>query len=325
MREITVRDAINEALEIALNSSEDIFLMGEDIARYGGQLRCTANLVDYFGEERVRDTPISEAAIVGGGIGAALAGRRPIVEIPYVDFIGICFDQILNQGSKLRYMYGGNCTVPLVIRTQCGAGLGNAAQHSQSLEAILNHVPGLRVVMPATPYDAKGLLLHAIQDDNPVIFIENKTLYKKKGEVPEEPYEVEYSADIKREGEDVSIITYSSMLWKSLEVAEKLEEENISVEVVDLRTLDPLDIETVISSVKKTNHAVVVHEAWKNGGMGAEIAAQIQEEIFEHLKAPIKRVAAPNVPVPYAEVLENAFVPDVNDIYKGVKECLNYK
>jgi len=325
MREITVRDAINEALEIALNSSDDVFLMGEDIARYGGQLRCTANLVDYFGEERVRDTPISETAIVGGGIGAALAGRRPIVEIPYVDFIGICFDQILNQGSKLRYMYGGNCTVPLVIRTQCGAGLGNAAQHSQSLEAILNHVPGLRVIMPATPYDAKGLLLHAIQDDNPVIFIENKTLYKKKGEVPEEPYEVEYSADIKREGEDVSIITYSSMLWKSLEAAKKLEKEDISVEVVDLRTLDPLDIDTVIKSVKKTSHAVIVHEAWKNGGMGAEIAAQIQEEAFEDLKSPIERVAAPNVPVPYAEILENAFVPDVDDIYHGVKKCLNKK
>lgn len=323
MREITVRDAINEALEIALNSSDDIFLMGEDIARYGGQLRCTANLVDYFGEERVRDTPISETAIVGGGIGAALAGRRPIVEIPYVDFIGICFDQILNQGSKLRYMYGGHCTVPLVIRTQCGAGLGNAAQHSQSLEAILNHVPGLRVVMPATPYDAKGLLLHAIQDDNPVIFIENKTLYKKKGEVPEEPYEVDYTADIKKKGEDVSIITYSSMLWKSLEAAERLEEKNISAEVIDLRTIDPLDIDTVITSVKKTNHAVVVHEACKNGGMGAEIAAQIQEKAFEHLKAPIKRVAAPDVPVPYAEILENAFVPDVNDIYKGVLECLD--
>lgn len=324
MANISVREAINDALHTAMRSSKDIYMMGEDIAHYGGQLRCTYGLVEEFGEERVRDAPISEAAILGAGTGSSLVGKRPIIEIPYIDFIGICFDQIMNQAAKLRYMYGGHVEVPLVIRTQCGAGLGNAAQHSQSLESILAHIPGLRVVIPSTPYDAKGLLLHAIQDNNPVFFIEHKALYNKKGEVPEDPYEIEYSSDIKRKGNDISIITYSSMVWQALEAAKQLDEEGISVEVVDLRVLEPLDMNTVIESVKKTNHALVLHEAVKKGGFGGEIVSQLVEEAYENIKAPIKRVAAPDVPVPYSKKLEDAFLPSVEEIKEAVYQTINF-
>ncbi len=322
MRKISVREAINEALHTVLESDPRTFLMGEDIARYGGQLRCSYGLVDKFGESRVRDTPISETAIVGGGVGAALAGMRPIVELSYIDFIGVSFDQILNQAAKIRYMYGGRASVPLVIRTQCGAGLGNAAQHSQSLEAILSHIPGLRVIMPSTPYDAKGLLLRAVRDNNPVVFIEHKALYNKKGEVPEEPYEVEYGSDVKKEGKDITIVSYSAMMNESLKAADKLEKQNISAEVVDVRVLEPFDAETIVNSVKKTGHVVIVHEACKKGGFGAEIAAQIQEKAFSHLKSPIQRVAAPNVPVPYAKKLEKYFIPDVESIIDAVNKSL---
>ena len=322
MRKISMREAINEAMHIAFHSDPNVFTMGEDIAVYGGQLRCSYDLVENFGSNRVRDTPISEMAIVGAGVGAALHGKRPIVELSYSDFIGTSFDQILNQAAKIRYMYGGSVNIPLVIRTQGGAGLGNGAQHSQSLEAILAHIPGIRVVMPSNAYDAKGLLLRAIRDNNPVVFYEHKALYKQKCEVPEEPYEIEYTSDVKREGEDLTIVTYSAMVNRSLKAAEELEKEGISVEVLDIRTLEPLDIDPVITSVKKTGRALVVHEACKKGGFGAEIAAQIQEQAFFDLKSEIVRIGAPNVPVPFAVKLEKMYVPEVSLIVDTVRKMM---
>ncbi len=322
MRKISMREAINEAMHIAFHSDPNVFTMGEDIAVYGGQLRCSYGLVENFGSNRVRDTPISEMAIVGAGVGAALHGKRPIVELSYSDFIGTSFDQILNQAAKIRYMYGGSVNIPLVIRTQGGAGLGNGAQHSQSLEAILAHIPGIRVVMPSNAYDAKGLLLRAIRDNNPVVFYEHKALYKQKCEVPEEPYEIDYTSDVKREGEDLTIVTYSAMVNRSLKAAEELEKEGISVEVVDIRTLEPLDIDPVITSVKKTGRALVVHEACKKGGFGAEIAAQIQEQAFFDLKSEIVRIGAPNVPVPFAVNLEKMYVPEVSLIVDTVRKMM---
>lgn len=323
MRKISMRQAVNEALHIAFNSDSKVFTMGEDIAVYGGQLRCSYDLLDNFGPERVIDTPISETAIVGAGIGASIVGMRPIVELSYIDFIGTCFDQILNQMAKLRYMYGGRVSLPMVIRTQCGAGLGNGAQHSQSLEAILASIPGIRIVIPSNAYDAKGLLLHAIRDNNPVIFIEHKALYKKKCEVPEEPYECDYTCDIKRQGKDITIVTYSAMVEQSLMAADELAEQGIDVEVVDIRSIEPLDIKTIIDSVKKTGRALVVHEACRKAGFGAELAAQIQEFAFDALKAPVNRIGAPNVPVPFAPVLEKAFVPNKDDVVEAVKKCFN--
>lgn len=321
-----MREAINEALHIAFSSDENVFMIGEDIATYGGQLRCSYGLVERFGSDRVRDTPISEMAIVGAGVGAAITGKRPVVELSYIDFLGSCFDQVLNQAAKIRYMYGGHVNIPLVIRTQCGAGLGNAAQHSQSLEAILAHIPGIRVVIPSNAYDAKGLLLHAIRDNNPVVFVEHKALYKKKCDVPEEPYEIGYTSDVKREGEDVTIITYSAMVEPSLNAAEQLNNElNINAEVVDVRTLEPLDLNPMIESASKTGRVVIVHEACKKGGFGGELTAQIQEQVFNHLKSPILRVAAPNVPVPFAVNLERHYVPDVTRIVDAVKTVMNFK
>lgn len=268
------------------------------------------------------DTPISENAIIGTAIGSSMLGLRPVVEISYIDFIGVCFDQIMNQAAKLRYMYGGRVSLPLVIRTQGGAGLGNGAQHSQSLEALLAHVPGIRVVIPSNACDAKGLLLRAIRDNNPVVFIEHKALYKKRCEVPEEPYECDYTCDIKRQGKDITIIAYSSMVDQSLKAAKELAEQGIEAEVVDVRCLEPFDAETILASVKKTGKAVIAHEACVKGGFGAEIASIIQEKAFEDLKRPIQRVGAPNVPVPFAPVLEDAYLPNDQDILKAVKSIL---
>ena len=322
MRKISMRQTINEALHTAFNSDPKVFSIGEDIAVYGGQLRCSYDLIKNFGEKRIMDTPISETAIVGTAIGSSMLGLRPVVEISYIDFIGTCFDQIMNQAAKLRYMYGGRVSLPLVIRTQGGAGLGNGAQHSQSLESILAHIPGIRVVVPSNAYDAKGLLLHAIRDNNPVVFIEHKGLYKKKCEVPEEPYECDYCCDIKREGTDITIVAYSSMVDQSLKAAQELEKEGIQAEVVDVRSLEPFDAETILASVKKTGHVVVAHEACVKGGFGAEIAAVIQEKAFDQLKTPVKRVGAPNVPVPFAPVLEKAYLPDAQDILEAARSCL---
>lgn len=322
MRKLSMRQAINEALHIAFNSDPNVFSIGEDIAVYGGQLRCSYDLIEHFGEGRIMDTPISENAIIGTAIGSSMLGLRPIVEISYIDFIGVCFDQIMNQAAKLRYMYGGRVSLPLVIRTQGGAGLGNGAQHSQSLEALLAHIPGIRVVIPSNAYDAKGLLLRAIWDNNPVVFIEHKALYKKKCEVPEEPYECDYTCDIKRQGKDITIIAYSSMVDQSLKAAKELAEQGIEAEVIDVRCLEPFDAETVLASVKKTGKAVIAHEACAKGGFGAEIASVIQEKVFEDLKRPIQRVGAPNVPVPFAPVLEDAYLPNDQDILKAAKSIL---
>lgn len=321
MRKLSMREAVNEALHIAFASDDTVFTMGEDIAVYGGQLRCSYGLVEKFGAERVIDTPISETAIVGAGVGASLLGMRPIVELSYIDFIGVCFDQILNQAAKLRYMYGGMVNLPLVIRTQCGAGLGNGAQHSQSLEAILAHIPGIRVLMPSNAYDAKGLLLRAIRDNNPIVFIEHKALYKVKCEVPEEPYECDYTCNIKRPGNDITIVSYSAMVNQAMLAAEKLAEEGIDAEVIDIRTLEPFDSKTIVESIEKTGRMVIVHEACKKGGFGAEIAATVQELAFESLKGPIRRVAAPNVPVPFAPILEKSFLPNKDDIIEAVHTC----
>ena len=322
MRKLSMRQAINEALHIAFNSDSNVFSIGEDIAVYGGQLRCSYDLIEHFGPERIMDTPISENAIIGTAIGSSMLGLRPVVEISYIDFIGVCFDQIMNQAAKLRYMYGGRVSLPLVIRTQGGAGLGNGAQHSQSLEALLAHIPGIRVVIPSNAYDAKGLLLHAIRDNNPVVFIEHKGLYKRKCEVPEEPYECDYTCDIKKEGKDITIAAYSSMVDQALKAAETLKEEGIEAEIVDVRCLEPFDADTIIKSVKKTGRVVVAHEACVKGGFGAEIASVIQEKAFDYLKKPIKRVGAPNVPVPFAPVLEDAYLPNSQDILKAGKSIL---
>lgn len=322
MRKLSMRQAINEALHIAFNSDSNVFSIGEDIAVYGGQLRCSYDLIEHFGPERIMDTPISENAIIGTAIGSSMLGLRPVVEISYIDFIGVCFDQIMNQAAKLRYMYGGRVSLPLVIRTQGGAGLGNGAQHSQSLEALPAHIPGIRVVIPSNAYDAKGLLLHAIRDNNPVVFIEHKGLYKRKCEVPEEPYECDYTCDIKKEGKDITIAAYSSMVDQALKAAETLKEEGIEAEIVDVRCLEPFDADTIIKSVKKTGRVVVAHEACVKGGFGAEIASVIQEKAFDYLKKPIKRVGAPNVPVPFAPVLEDAYLPNSQDILKAAKSIL---
>lgn len=322
MRRLSMREAVNEALHIAFNSDPNVFSIGEDIATYGGQLRCSYDLLDHFGPERVRDTPISETAIIGAGIGSAMIGKRPIVELSYIDFIGVCFDQIMNQAAKMRYMYGGRVQIPLVIRTQCGAGAGNAAQHSQCLEGILAQVPGIKVVMPSNAYDAKGLLLRAVRDNNPVVFIEHKKLYKAKCEVPEEPYECNFCAEVKRPGTDISIFCYSAMVNVALKAAEELEAEGIRAEVVDVRSIAPLDVDTLVKSVRKTHYAVVVQEACQQAGIAGEIISRVQEQAFDALKSPIFRVAAPNVPVPFAVGLEAAYLPDAARVVDAVRKTL---
>ncbi len=323
MRKITYREALREALIEEMKRDERVFIMGEDVAIYGGAYKVTDGLYKIFGEDRVRDTPISEAAIAGMATGAALTGMRPVAEIMYIDFITQATDQIINQAAKMRYMFGGKSKVPLVIRTQGGAGRGIAAHHSQSLEAWFVHVPGLYVVMPATPYDAKGLLKSSIRNDNPIIFIEHKLLYGMKGEVPEEEYLIPLGkSDIKREGEDVTIVAYSRMLHIALAAAEELEKEGISCEVVDPRTLKPLDIDTILESVKKTNRAVVISEGYPYCGMGGEIAYQIMEGAFDYLDAPVLRVTTPDVPIPMSPPLEEAAIPSPEKVIRAIKEIL---
>jgi len=323
MKEITYRQALNEALFEEMKRDEKVFLMAEDIGPYGGAYGVTLGLLEKFGEERVRDTAISEAAIIGAGLGAAMTGMRPVVEIMYIDFIGICMGQINNQVAKIRYMFGGKTKVPLVIRTEGGTGRTLGAHHSQSLESWFIHIPGIKVVMPATPYDAKGLLKTSIRDDNPILFIEHKMLYNTKGEVPEEEYLIPLGqAEVKRKGSDVTLITYSRMLLYSLEAADELEKEEISVEVIDLRSLFPLDLKTIIASIKKTNRVVIVEEDCKTGGVGAEVGMQIMENAFDYLDAPIARVAGADVPMPKSPILEKLAIPDKERIVKAVKETL---
>jgi pyruvate/2-oxoglutarate/acetoin dehydrogenase E1 component len=324
MREITYAQAIRDALRQEMTRDDSVFLIGEDVGRYGGAFGVSYGLVDEFGEERVRDTPISEAGIMGAATGAALVGMRPVAEIMFMDFTTIAMDQLVNQAAKIRFMFGGKANVPLVLRTPGGSGTGAAAHHSQSLEAWFVHVPGLKVVMPSTPYDAKGLLLASIRDDNPVVFVEHKLLYKTKGPVPEEEYTIPLGvADVKRPGKDVTIVATSIMVPRALEAAEILCEEGVEVEVVDPRTLKPFDDETVTKSVIKTGKVLIAHEACKTGGVGAEIAARIVEsEAFDYLDAPIKRLAGLDIPVPYNRNLERHMVPQAENIAAAVKDLL---
>ncbi|RJS79842.1 alpha-ketoacid dehydrogenase subunit beta [Candidatus Bathyarchaeota archaeon] len=324
MRRITYREALREALREEMRRDSTVFLLGEDIGRYwGGAFKVTEGLAEEFGDERVRDTPISESAIVGTAVGAAITGMRPVAEIMFGDLTTLAMDQIANQAAKIRYMFGGQTKVPLVVRTPFGAGVNIAAHHSQSLEAWYMHVPGLYVAVPSTPYDAKGLLKSAIRGNNPVIFCEHKLLYPIEGEVPEEEYTIPFGvADIKREGSDVTIVATMYMVHKALKAAEELEGEGISVEVVDPRTLTPLDKNAIISSVKKTGRLVVVSEDCKTAGVTAEIAALVAEEAIDYLDAPIKRVAEPDTPIPFSPPLEEYVIPNEKKIIKAVKEVV---
>lgn len=324
MRSITYAEAIREAMIQEIKENEDVYILGEDIGIYGGAFGVTNGMEEELGADKVMSTPISESAITGVAVGSALTGMRPILELQFSDFMTVAMDQIVNQAAKLRYMNGGKGSIPIVIRTPGGSGAGFAAQHSQSLEAWMAHVPGLKVVQPSTPHDAKGLFKSSLDDDNPVIFFEHKLLYSMKGEVPEESYSIPLGkADIKREGTDATIIATSIMVHRALEAAEKLAAEGISVEVIDPRTLVPLDLNTIVESVKKTNRAIVVYEAVQRGGYGAEIASLINEsEAFDYLDAPVKRLGGKPVPIPYNINLEKKAVPQVADIVEAVKSTL---
>jgi len=324
MRVITYAQALVEGMREEMKRDERVFVMGEDVGLYGGAYGATRGLFQEFGEWRVIDTPISEATIGGAAVGAAMAGMRPVAEIMYVDFTPLAMDQIANQGAKNRYMFGGKTSVPMVIRTEGGAGRAIAAHHSQSLEALWTHFPGIYVVMPSTPYDAKGLLKAAIRDDNPVMFIEHKMLYGVKGPVPEEDYTIPLGvADIKRAGKDITLVTYSRMVHRALEAAEILAKDGIDVEVVDLRSLKPLDIDAIVASVKKTGRLVGVTEGYENTSFINEVMAQVNELAFDWLDAPMVRVASANVPVPRAEVLEDLAIPNVNRIMAACRKVVS--
>jgi len=327
VRKITFLEAVREAMTQEMECDERVFLIGEDVGKYGGAFQVSYGMLEKFGPERILDTPITELGIAGAATGAALIGMRPIAEIMFMDFTTLASEQLVNQAAKLRFMFGGKVTVPMVLRTPAGAGTGAASHHSQSLESWFVHIPGLKVVMPSTPYDAKGLLIASIRDDNPVVFVEQKLLYKTKGPVPEEPYTVPLGvADIKREGSDLTIVATSIMVPRSLEAAEKLMLEGIDVEVVDPRTLKPLDLEPIIESVKKTSRLMIVHEACKTGGYGGEIAAQIAEsEAFGFLDAPIVRLAGRDMPIPYNRLLEYHTVPQVENIVEKARELVQLK
>lgn len=324
MREITYAQAVREAMSEAMRENEDVFLMGEDVGLYGGAFGVSGTMIDEFGPERVRHTPISESVIAGAAVGSAMTGMRPIFEIQFSDFITIASDQIINQAAKIHYMYGGKAKVPLVMRTPGGSGTGAAAQHSQSLENFTAHIPGLVVIQPSTAYDAKGLLHAAIDSDNPVMFYEHKLCYRTSSDVPEGKYTIPIGvADIKREGKDISIIATGIMVHKALEAATILEEEGISVEVVDPRTLVPLDKKTIVESVIKTGKALIVTEAVKRSGFSAELAGVIaEEESFDYLDYPIQRLAGKEVPIPYQPDLEKLAVPQVEDIVAKCKEMM---
>ena len=324
MRVITYREAIREAMREEMLRDKTVFLLGEDIGLYGGAYAVTKGLLDEFGSERVRDTPMSEAIIVGAATGAAAAGTRPVAEIMYIDFMTFAMDQIVNQAAKMRYMFGGRMEVPMVVRTQGGTGRSSAAQHSQSLESWFIHVPGLRVVLPSSPYDAKGLLKTAIRTNDPVLFIEHKLLYTTKGEVPEEEYTIPFGvADIRHPGKDLTIVAYSRMVLFALEAANELEQVGISAEVIDLRTLNPLDMNTILVSVKKTNRVIIVEEDCKTGGTGAEISAQIVEKSFDYLDVPICRLAGKDTPIPCSPVLERAAIPNKGDIIEAARRLVS--
>lgn len=323
VRQISYAQALVEAQREEMQRDAKVFIMGEDVGLYGGAYGATRDLMKEFGEWRVIDTPISEATIGGAAVGAAMAGMRPVAEIMYVDFTPLAMDQVANQGGKNRYMFGGKTAVPMVVRTEGGAGRAIAAHHSQSLESLWTHFPGVYVVMPSTAYDAKGLLKAAIRDDNPVMFIEHKMLYKEKGPVPEEDYIIPFGvADIKREGKDITLVTYSRMVHRSLEASDLLARESIDVEVIDLRTLNPLDINTIVNSVKKTGRLVCVSEAYENTGFINEVMMQVNEMAFDYLDAPMVRVASRNVPVPRAEILEDQAIPNLTRIVEACRKVV---
>jgi len=327
MREITYLEAIREAMTQEMERDERVFLIGEDIGEYGGAFQVSYGMLEKFGPERILDVPITELALTGAAVGAALIGMRPIAEIMFMDFTTLASEQLVNQAAKLRFMFGGKATVPMVLRTPGGSGTGAAEHHSQSLENWFVHVPGLKVVQPSTPYDAKGLLISSIRDNNAVLFVEHKLLYKVKGPVPEEPYTIPLGkADIKREGKDLTIVATAIMVQKALAAAEELAKEGIDVEVVDPRTLRPLDKETIIQSVKKTGKVLIVYEAVKTSGIGAEFSAVIAEsEAFGYLEAPITRLAGREVPIPYNRELEYHAVPQVENIIEKAREVARLK
>ena len=324
MKEITYAQAINEAISEETRRDENVFMMGEDIGLYCGAFGVSRGMIQEFGGDRIMDTPIAEQAYVGAGVGAAMCGMRPIVELMFSDFMCVCFDELVNEAAKLRFMFGGKVKVPMVMRTASGAGTGAAAQHSQSLEACLAHFPGLEVVIPSTPYDAKGLLKTAIRDDNPVMFLEQKTLYRTKGMVPEEEYSIPLGqADIKLAGSDCTVVTYGRMVNTCLTAAQELEKEGVRLEVIDIRSLVPLDTQTILESVKKTKHVLIVHEAVQFCGFGAEIAGQIADsDAFYYLDAPIKRLGAKSTPIPFNPILEAETFPTVPKIVAAVKSLL---
>src|SRR6476646_10199645 len=323
MPELTYREAVRDALRTAMERDDDVFIMGEDIAEMGGSMAVTQGLLDEFGPDRVRNTPISEMAIVGAGIGAAMAGMRLIVEIMYEDFLTLSLEQIVNQAAKHRYMSGGQVTVPLTIRTQGGAGWSPGAQHAQQLEAWLVHIPGLKVAYPSTPEDVRGLLWTSIRDDNPVVFFEHRLLYPVKGEVPEQLDPIPIGkARVVREGTDVTVIAIGPLVHRALAAAKEAEAEGISVEIVDPRTLQPLDEDALVEAVKKTNRAVVAHEAVTRMGFGAEVAAVLQEQAFDWLDAPIERVGAKFAPLPFAPAMEQFVSPQPEDVLAAIKRTV---
>jgi acetoin:2,6-dichlorophenolindophenol oxidoreductase subunit beta len=331
----TYRQALNEALHHEMARDERIIVLGEDIAggagasgqqdAWGGAFGVTKGLLGAFGASRVRDTPISESAFVGAAAGAAVAGLRPVVEIMFVDFLGVCFDQIFNQAAKFRYMFGGKAVTPMVLRASFGAGTRSASQHSQALYPIFTHIPGLKVVIPSNPYDAKGLLIQAIRDDDPVIFLENKVLYEMQGDVPDAAYTVPFGeANVLREGEDCTIVAFGRMVHRAEEAAEALKKDGISVTVLDPRTTSPLDEDTILEMVEETGRLVIVDEANPRCGMAADVSSIVAEKAFDALKAPILKVTPPHTPVPYSPVLEAAYLPDAERIAAAVKKTVNH-
>ncbi len=321
MPEISYLEAIRQALWQEMKRDERVFLLGEDIGRYGGAFGLTHGMLDEFGEERVLETPISEAAIVATAIGASLLGMRPVAELMFMDFVLLTLDQLANQAAKMHFMFGGRATVPMVVRMPGGSGSGAASQHSQSLESMLMHIPGLIVINPSTPYDAKGLMLSAIRNPNPVCFVEHKILYKTKGEVPEGEYTIPIGvAEIKRPGRDITVVANNIMVIKTLNVAEKLSKEGIEVEVIDPRTLLPLDTETILQSVARTGRLLVVHEACQTGGWAGEvIASVVGSPVFDYIDAPVRRLAGKDIPIPYNRVLEKSAIPQEADIEQEIR------
>lgn len=323
MKKMTYGEAIREGMRMKMKEDPNVFIFGEDVGAFGGCFGVTAGLYDEFGAERVKDTPISEGVIIGCAVGAAATGLRPVAELMFIDFLTVGMDQLVNQAAKMRYMFGGKISLPMVVRLPAGAGVQAAAQHSQSLEAWLTHVPGLKVVYPSTPQDALGLMLSSIEDDNPVMFIEHKVLYSMEGEIDEDVKPIPLGvADIKREGKDITIIATGKMVHESLKAAEILAKEGIEVEVIDPRTLYPLDKITIFKSVEKTNRVLIATEETKRGSYAGEISAMIAEEYFDYLDAPVVRVASLNTPIPFSPVLESYVIPDYEDILKGAREIL---